>query len=75
MAQNFHAWVGCIRECLDANGRDAWPDADLDALATFVLVIMEGGVMLSRSYKSVVPFDRAVEQLREYFRLLLKAQS
>jgi hypothetical protein len=44
---------------------------DLDALATFVLVTMEGGVMLSRSYRSVEPFDRAVAQLREHFRLLL----
>jgi hypothetical protein len=31
---------------------------------------MEGGVMLSRSYGSVEPFDRAVSQLREHFRLL-----
>jgi hypothetical protein len=44
---------------------------DLEALATFVLVTMEGGVMLSRSYRSVEPFDRAVTQLREHFRLLL----
>jgi hypothetical protein len=27
--------------------------------------------MLSRSYRSVEPFDRAVTQLREHFRLLL----
>jgi hypothetical protein len=44
---------------------------DVDALATFVLVTMEGGVMLSRSYRSVEPFDHAVAQLREHFRLLL----
>ena len=46
---------------------------DIDALATFVLVTMEGGVMLSRSYRSTDPFDRAVAQLREHFRLLLIA--
>jgi TetR/AcrR family transcriptional regulator, transcriptional repressor for nem operon len=44
---------------------------DIDSLATFILVTMEGGVMLSRSYRSVDPYDRAVEQLREHFRLLL----
>jgi len=33
---------------------------------------MEGGVMLSRSYGSVEPFDRAVTQLRQHFALLLK---
>jgi hypothetical protein len=30
--------------------------------------------MLSRSYRSVDPFDRAIAQLREHFRLLLKQQ-
>jgi TetR/AcrR family transcriptional regulator, transcriptional repressor for nem operon len=35
---------------------------------------MEGGVMLSRSYRTVEPFDRAVAQLREHFRLLLAVQ-
>jgi hypothetical protein len=31
---------------------------------------MEGGVMLSRSYGSVEPFDLAVAQLRKHFSLL-----
>ena len=48
---------------------------DVDALATYVLVVMEGGVMLSRSYGSVEPFDRAVAQLREHFRMLLANRS
>jgi hypothetical protein len=47
------------------------PETDLDSLATYVLVVMEGGVMLSRSYRSVEPFDRAIAQLREHFRLLV----
>ena len=42
-------------------------------LATFVLAVMEGGVMLSRSYGAVEPFDRAVSQLREHFRLILRS--
>jgi len=33
--------------------------------------VMEGGVMLSRSYGSVDPFDRTVTQLRQHFQLLL----
>jgi hypothetical protein len=35
---------------------------------------MEGGVMISRSYGSVDPFDRAVKQLRQHFALLLSPQ-
>lgn len=46
-------------------------DTDLDALSTYVLAMMEGGVMLSRSYGSVAPFNLTVTQLRQHFHLLL----
>lgn len=73
IARNFSGWTGAIRECLeDLRGRLP-RETDLEALAAFVLVTMEGGVMLARSYRSVEPFDRAVGQLREHFRLLLEA--
>jgi len=73
IARNFQGWIEAVRECLDSM-KDSLPQGtDLDALATYVLVVMEGGVMLSRSYRSVEPFDRAVAQLREHFRLLLSA--
>jgi len=71
IAQNFQGWIEAVRECL-VDLKPSLPRAtDIDALATFILVTMEGGVMLSRSYRSVDPYDRAVEQLREHFRLLL----
>jgi TetR/AcrR family transcriptional repressor of nem operon len=70
IAENFGGWIGAVRECLE---QAALPEGtDPEALATFVLAVMEGGVMVSRSYGSVEPFDRAVQQLREHFRLLLK---
>lgn len=69
IAQNFDGWTDAVRECLEA--MDLTPSTDLDALATYVLAVMEGGVMLSRSSRSVEPFDRAIAQLREHFRLLL----
>jgi TetR/AcrR family transcriptional regulator, transcriptional repressor for nem operon len=73
IAQNFQGWIEAVRECL-ADMKESLPaGTDLDSLATYVLVVMEGGVMLSRSYRSVEPFDRAVAQLREHFRLLLSA--
>jgi AcrR family transcriptional regulator len=67
IAENFRGWIGAVRACLD---EARLPGVDLDALATFVLVVMEGGVMLSRSYGSVEPFDQAVAQLREHFHRL-----
>jgi TetR/AcrR family transcriptional repressor of nem operon len=71
IAENFRGWIGCVHECLDQLDLPAGTDAD--ALATYVLAVMEGGVMISRSYRSVEPFDRSVAQLREHFRLLLKS--
>ncbi len=64
IAQNFAGWIEAVRECL-LEARDRLPKGtDIDALATFVLAVMEGGVMLSRSYASVEPFDLTVAQLR-----------
>jgi TetR/AcrR family transcriptional regulator, transcriptional repressor for nem operon len=73
IAQNFQSWIEAVRECLEAMKPAIPPETDLDSLATYVLVVMEGGVMLSRSYRSVEPFDRATGQLREHFRLLLQS--
>lgn len=71
IAENFQGWIGAIRECLEQVRGDLPKTCDVEALATYVLAVMEGGVMLSRSYGAVEPFDRAVAQLREHFRLLL----
>lgn len=71
IAENFQGWIGAVRECVEAIKERLPKGTDRDALATFVLAVMEGGVMLSRSYGSVEPFDRAVEQLRQHFQLLL----
>jgi TetR/AcrR family transcriptional repressor of nem operon len=71
IAENFRGWIGVVRECLE-QCRDRLPKGqDLDALATYVLAVMEGGVMLSRSYADVRPFDLTISQLKEHFRMLL----
>jgi TetR/AcrR family transcriptional repressor of nem operon len=71
IAQNFQGWIGAVRECIDQM-KDRLPKGtDREGLATYVLAVMEGGVMISRSSGSVEPFDRAVAQLSEHFRMLL----
>ncbi|MGH9701779.1 MAG: TetR/AcrR family transcriptional regulator [Candidatus Acidiferrales bacterium] len=71
IAANFEGWSTAVRECLEM-ARDRLPQGiDLVRLSRFVLTVMEGGVMQSRSYRSVEPFDQAVEQLRDYFDRLL----
>jgi TetR/AcrR family transcriptional regulator, transcriptional repressor for nem operon len=71
IAKNFQGWIGAVRECLEEAKHTLAKGTDLDALATYVLAVMEGGVMLSRSYGSVEPFDRTVKQLRQHFALLV----
>jgi TetR/AcrR family transcriptional regulator, transcriptional repressor for nem operon len=73
IAENFHGWIGAVRECVEQMKSRLPKDTDREALATYVLAVMEGGVMLSRSYGSVEPFDRTVKQLRQHFALLLGA--
>src|SRR5580692_2656322 len=74
IAENFQGWITAVRECLE-QAKDRLPKGtDLDALATYVLAVMEGGVMLSRSYGDVGPFARTVAALRGHFELLLGAK-
>lgn len=74
IAENFRGWIGAVRHCLEESRNKLPVGLDLDALATHVLAVMEGGVMLSRSYGSVKPFDLAVSQLHAHFQLLLKSR-
>lgn len=73
IAENFQSWIGVVRECIEQVENRLPKTTNADALSTYVLAVMEGGVMLSRSSGSVEPFDRAVKQLREHFRLLLRS--
>ena len=75
IAENFRGWIGAVRECIDQIKPRLTKNTDPEALATYVLAVMEGGVMISRSYGSVDPFDRAVKQLRQHFVLLLPPKS
>ena len=70
IARNFAAWTAAVRQCLEAARHRFPPRTDLDALATLVLTIMEGGVLQSRSYRRIEPFDQSVAQLRRYLALL-----
>jgi TetR/AcrR family transcriptional regulator, transcriptional repressor for nem operon len=68
IGDNFTAWRGAIERCL----ADARLSAGIDRndLASFVLTVMEGAVMQSRTFRNIDPFDAGVRQLRAYFDLL-----
>jgi TetR/AcrR family transcriptional repressor of nem operon len=70
IAANFEGWTSAIRRCLEEAQPRFPKGCDLDGLATFVLTVMEGGVMQSRSCRRMEPFDQSVAQLRNYFACL-----
>ena len=71
---NFEAWAREVATWLGP-ARERFPaGTDLERLAQFVLTTMEGGLMLARARRSFEPFDRAVDSLREHFRLLERAR-
>jgi AcrR family transcriptional regulator len=73
LAVNFAGWVAHVQVCLD-NARERLPaGTDTHALATFVLTVMEGGVMQSRTHRTLDAFDAGVAQLKDYFMRLEQA--
>lgn len=71
IAANFDAWRAAVLACLEeATPERLPPDTDLEALATTVLTVMEGGVMQARTYRSIEAFDAGVAVLREHFEML-----
>src|SRR5581483_1821878 len=65
IARNFSAWKDAVEACLRA--------ADVprpDETASFVLAIMEGGLMQARAYRNIEPFDACVSELRRYLEAL-----
>ncbi|HLY62747.1 MAG TPA: TetR family transcriptional regulator C-terminal domain-containing protein [Terriglobia bacterium] len=67
IAANFEGWRGWVRKCLEDAKDRLPPDADIHALAVFILTVMEGAVMQARAHQSLEPFDASVLQLRDYF--------
>src|SRR3954470_17332000 len=66
LAANFAGWVNAIEQCFVDAGDRLPDDVDRRALAIFALTTMEGGVMVSRTDRTLDAFDGAVRMLRDY---------
>lgn len=71
IAENFVNWRAAIRDMLVAARDRLPPNMDCDALATFCLTVMEGGVMQARAHRSLQPFELSVQLLRDYVNRLV----
>jgi hypothetical protein len=58
--------VAAIQGCLDAAADRLPRSTDTRALAQFALTVMEGGVMQSRTHRTLEAFDAGVALLRDY---------
>ncbi len=67
IARNFTAWRKAVEACVREAGIAKPQD-----VAAFVLTVMEGGVMQSRAFRSIEPFDACIRQLRVHFNGLMK---
>jgi AcrR family transcriptional regulator len=71
IALNFDNWARAIEAALDQAG-DRFPSGvDRQALARFVLTVMEGAIMQAQAHRDLARFDTAVAGLRDYFDRLL----
>lgn len=73
LAANFTGWVNAIEQCFVEAGDRLPEDVDRRALAIFALTTMEGGVMISRTGRTLDAFDDAVRMLRDYVNRLQHA--
>jgi AcrR family transcriptional regulator len=73
LVANFDGWTAAIRGCLHDAAPRLPADIDHKQLASFVLTIMEGGVMQARTQRTIHDFDAAVTLLRDYFTRLESA--
>ena len=73
LAVNFDGWTGAIEDCLAVAGDRLPTGTDKARLAQFVLTVMEGGVMQSRTHRTIGAFDACVDTLRDYFNRLRDA--
>nr|WP_299914472.1 TetR/AcrR family transcriptional regulator [Sphingomonas bacterium] len=74
LAANFDGWVAGVKTCLDAAADRLPAGTDTEALAQFVLTVMEGGVMQSRTHRTLRAFDASVASLRDYLDRLQAAR-
>lgn len=69
--ENFDGWTRAVERCFEEARVRLPAHSDPRRLAVFVLVTMEGAVMLARSYRSLEPYDAAIVSLRDYVDRLL----
>lgn len=72
IAQNFENWRAALRDMFAAAKDRLAAGTDCDALATFCLTVMEGGMMQARAHRSLAQFEQSIALLRDYVERLME---
>jgi AcrR family transcriptional regulator len=65
--RNFDNWCAGVRQWLESAGDRLPPGLDREALARFILTVMEGAQMQAKAQKTLAAYDASIAQLRHYF--------
>jgi len=71
LVRNFDNWLDAITACFTAAADRLPADQDPRRLAMFVLITMEGAVMVARAYQTFESYDAAIVQLRDHVERLV----
>lgn len=75
IALNFENWRTVIKQCL-IEARERLPgNIDPGRLSSFILTVMEGGVMQARAHRSLEPYEASIAILRDYVAGLMDARA
>ena len=69
---NFKQWSNEVRANLERAKGQLPHEIDLDGLSEHILAVMEGAIMLARTYRTIEPYDNAIIHLRDYLDRLLE---
>ncbi|MBX7132138.1 MAG: TetR/AcrR family transcriptional regulator [Fimbriimonadaceae bacterium] len=68
---NFRQWADEIAKNLEAASGRLPAECDRNGLSEHILAVMEGAILLARTYRSIEPYDQAILHLRDYIDRLL----
>lgn len=71
LVSNFKQWADEVANCLSRASGKLPPNTDIAGLAEHFMAVMEGAIMLARTYREIEPFDSAISHLRDYVERLI----
>lgn len=66
LKENFVQWTDEVARNLTLAAGRLPAEIDIPGLSEYILSVMEGAIMLARTYRTIDPYDNAIAHLRDY---------